>query len=163
MKRNGTPAAHRKDSEAEASSFAMSQEPAVAMSLRRSECKILIVDDDEQFRRSLFKTLSRAGYRLNVATNDTEALESLAQVVFGVVIVDLNTQRAGWKNFLRRITSLRPSSRVIVVTPFAHDNLCDEVKDLGIFACLLKPFKREQLLDLVARASAASTPVLTTA
>ena len=50
---------------------------------------ILIVDDDELIRKSLYEVLRFEGYDVGIVSSGVEALEELKRVTYDVVITDL--------------------------------------------------------------------------
>lgn len=92
--------------------------------------RILLVDDEPLVRRSMQKTLLRAGYEVEVAGSCTEGLQVFetaerAGAAFDVAVLDLNmpnfdaleAANAGLE-LLSRLMALRPSLAVIVLSAY---------------------------------------------
>ena len=78
--------------------------------------KILIVDDDDLLRWSLFRFLTHAGHEVATATDGLEALAVAAAQHFDFVITDLSMPKLdGWK-LLEKLMKFRHPPRVIVMT-----------------------------------------------
>lgn len=116
--------------------------------------QVLIVDADEQFRKSLFGAIRRAGYATAVACDETEALKMLAQTRFPLIIIDLWQAGRSAVNLVQQIRNASPSAQIVVMTPYETSEFCAELGDLDIFECVRKPVKRRSLLEVVARALA---------
>jgi len=56
----------------------------------QSKHRILIVDDDSEFRRSLKRILQKAGYHVNSASNGSQASEMLNKRVYPLILLDLH-------------------------------------------------------------------------
>ena len=114
--------------------------------------KILIADENEQARRELRETLTRAGYRqIEEACNGEEALVKLSRFHPDVAIVDV------WLSKLDGIGVLRSSRAIdfapdqapifIVVSMVSNPNVFVEATGAGAALCLLKPYDAGSLLD----------------
>lgn len=122
--------------------------------LQLEPSQVLIVDADEQFRRSLFGAIRRAGYETAVACDETEALTLISQTRFPLIIIDLWQAGRSAVNLVQQIRGASPSSQIVVMTPYHAGEFCAELGDLDIFECVRKPVKRNSLLEVVARALA---------
>jgi len=111
--------------------------------------KILIVDRDLTFRRSLFKVLFREGYSVFTAANLTEALEFLSQVRFSLILMDMYRPHEGGLERLERLLRAARGTRIIVMTTFSEATIQDEVCEMGADRVLVKPLKREAILEAV--------------
>lgn len=122
--------------------------------LQQEPSQVLIVDADEQFRKSLFGAICRAGYATAVACDEREALTMLAHTPFPLIIIDLWQAGRSAVNLVQQIRSASPSSQIVVMTPYETGEFSAELRDLNIFECVRKPVKRRSLLEVVARALA---------
>ncbi len=112
--------------------------------------KILLVDDDEQFRRMLQRTLERAGHSVVPASNGQEALDLFESAAPDLVLTDLiMPEREG----LETILALRKRwnfSRIIAMSGggrgAAEDYLL-AARQLGVGSTLAKPFATGDLLN----------------
>jgi len=100
-------------------------------SLRGSET-ILVVEDDEQVRAFVGRTLLRQGYDLLVAQNPDEALrlcEANSRPIH-LILTDVIMPQLHGPDLVKRISPLHPESKVIYMsgytdTTFAHPGLVD--------------------------------------
>ena len=81
---------------------------------------ILVVDDDALFRAALDRYLGSEGYDVTVAKNPDEALASLGQHAFDVVLTDLKMPGLDGVALVRRIRELDPSVVCVVITGFGR-------------------------------------------
>jgi DNA-binding NtrC family response regulator len=114
---------------------------------------ILIVDDEESVRDSLYNWFIEDGYRVECAENATKALSILESDNFDIVLADIKMPGMDGLEMLKRIKSLRKDSIVIIMTAFATvDTAVQALKD-GAFDYVTKPFDPDDLSHLIRNAS----------
>jgi DNA-binding NtrC family response regulator len=114
---------------------------------------ILIVDDEESVRESLFSWFVEDGYRVECAENAKIALSKLESENFDIILADIKMPGMDGLEMLRRIKSLKKESIVIVITAFATvDTAVQALKD-GAFDYVTKPFDPDDLSHLIRNAS----------
>ncbi len=82
---------------------------------------ILVVDDEENLRRSLAMILERVGYSVTTAASVAEARNCLQSGAYNLVFLDLKLPDAGGHTLLPELHSQYPDMPVIILT--AHDKL----------------------------------------
>jgi DNA-binding NtrC family response regulator len=114
---------------------------------------ILIVDDEESVRDSLFNWFIEDGYRVECAENAKIALNMLQSDSFDIVLADIKMPGMDGLEMLKRIKSIRKDTIVIVMTAFATvDTAVQALKD-GAFDYVTKPFDPDDLSHLIRNAS----------
>lgn len=114
---------------------------------------ILIVDDEESVRDSLYNWFIEDGYRVECAENAKKALSMLESDSFDIVLADIKMPGMDGLEMLKRIKALRKDSIVIVMTAFATvDTAVQALKD-GAFDYVTKPFDPDDLSHLIRNAS----------
>jgi len=106
---------------------------------------VLIVDDDERSRRSLGAVLADAGFGVEVAERDAEALGLLKQWRFQIVLLGGSARGAG----MELLTSFRQRDAATpVILLSAHDSLEARLKAFasGVDDYLARPFHYDELL-----------------
>ncbi len=78
--------------------------------------KVLMVDDEEQFRSTTSKILNRKGYETTIAASGDEALEILKKSHQDVVILDIKMPGMDGHEALARIKEMQPGIQVIMLT-----------------------------------------------
>ncbi len=116
--------------------------------------RILIVDDERPICLNCVKILSKRDYNVDYVLNGEEALRTIADQHFNLVITDLKMQRMGGMELLARIKKDYPHTRVIVITGYASVASAVEVMKIGAFDYLAKPFTPHELRAMVAQALA---------
>ena len=114
---------------------------------------ILIVDDEESVRDSLYNWFIEDGYRVESAENAKKALLMLESDSFDIVLADIKMPGMDGLEMLKRIKTLRKDSIVIIMTAFATvDTAVQALKD-GAFDYVTKPFDPDDLSHLIRNAS----------
>ena len=114
---------------------------------------ILIVDDEESVRDSLYNWFIEDGYRVECAENANKALSMLESDSFDIILADIKMPGMDGLEMLRRIKLLKSESIIIVMTAFATvDTAVQALKD-GAFDYVTKPFDPDDLSHLIRNAS----------
>jgi len=123
------------------------------------EIKILLVDDERMVRRSMEKTLIRAGFYVETAENTSSALalfkEEMAEDPFDLALLDLNMpnfegiedSNAGL-DLLSELVKLQPGLSAVVLTAFDEVERAKEAVARGARAYFVKG-REAGLLELV--------------
>ena len=77
---------------------------------------ILVVDDEAVMRESLRDWLTDGGYQVETAEEGEEALKTIAEQDFGVVILDLKLPGKDGIEVLKEARAQRPQLRGIIIT-----------------------------------------------
>lgn len=114
---------------------------------------ILIVDDEESVRDSLYSWFLEDGFRVECAENAKKALLILESDRFDIILADMKMPGMDGLEMLRRIKAIRSDSIVIVMTAFATvDTAVKALKD-GAFDYVTKPFDPDDLTHLIRNAT----------
>ncbi|MBL7970183.1 MAG: sigma-54-dependent Fis family transcriptional regulator [Prolixibacteraceae bacterium] len=114
---------------------------------------ILIVDDEESVRDSLYNWFIEDGFRVECAENAKRALTILESDQFDIILADIKMPGMDGLEMLRRIKSLKNDSIVIVMTAFATvDTAVKALKD-GAYDYVTKPFDPDDLTHLIRNAT----------
>ena len=107
--------------------------------------KVLMVDDEEQFRATTSKILTRRGYETTVAESGEEAIEILKKSPQDVVVLDIRMPGMDGHEALAQIKELDPDARVIMLTGHGGGESAKESLEHGAFDYLNKPCDIELL------------------
>ena len=114
--------------------------------------RILIVEDDSEFRRSLKRILQKAGYHVSSASNGSQASEMLNKRVYPLILLDLHMQGKSGLELLHEVKEKMPASKVIMITVDDSADNYSEAMSTGAFAVLQKPLKMKKLLTYASMA-----------
>jgi DNA-binding NtrC family response regulator len=115
---------------------------------------ILIVDDEESVRDSLYNWFIEDGYSVDCAENAKKALQMMENSDFDIILADIKMPGMDGMEMHRRIRSLNKDSIVIIMTAFASvDTAVQALKD-GAFDYITKPFDPDDLSHLIRNAAA---------
>jgi DNA-binding NtrC family response regulator len=114
---------------------------------------ILIVDDEESVRDSLYNWFIEDGYRVECAENARIALSMLENESFDIILADIKMPGMDGLEMLRRIKLLKSDSIVIVMTAFATVDTAVQALKNGAFDYVTKPFDPDDLSHLIRNAS----------
>ena len=116
------------------------------------KASLLIVEDDADLRYLLRGALAPTYFCVAVATAE-EALESLAEQRFDVILTDVLLPGISGLELVRNLSRLHPGVCVVVMSGAPLDSR-HEWSALGVSAYLGKPFLPYEVERLVARAAA---------
>ncbi|HVN36591.1 MAG TPA: sigma-54 dependent transcriptional regulator [Myxococcota bacterium] len=106
---------------------------------------VLVVDDEELYRRSLERILTRVGHEVLEARDATEALAIAAAQSVDLVLADVRMPGINGLELVRQLHEMHPDLPCIVVTGFGGPEQSIEALRAGAFWYLEKPFDRGQL------------------
>jgi CheY-like chemotaxis protein len=124
--------------------------------------RVLLVDDEEEVRKSTGAALGRLGYTVVLAENGSEAIEIFCQAAdegrpFDLVILDLTVHGGtGGKETLSRLKRIDPAVKAVVSSGYANDAVMSDFADFGFCDRLAKPYTMEDLGRVVRSALDAS-------
>ena len=110
--------------------------------------RILIIDDDEEFRVQLLQMLAEAGHAAVAAVNGFEALKLFRAEQADLVLTDLMMPYGGLAT-IRILHDEFPKVGIIAMTGGGPHRL-DYARSLGAHRTLTKPFTPEQLAAAIA-------------
>jgi two-component system nitrogen regulation response regulator GlnG len=115
---------------------------------------IWVVDDDEAIRFVLERALGKAGYRTQSFASVGEITAALNDGKPAVIITDIRLPDADGLSVLQALEDRGMEIPVIAMTAFSDLDQAVSAFQSGVFDYLSKPFDLDQVLSVVARASA---------
>jgi two-component system response regulator AtoC len=116
--------------------------------------RVLVVDDDPAMVTTLCDLLAISGWETLRGRDGQEATERAAAEGVDLVLMDVVMPRMNGVEALRAIKSQRPSTRVILMTAYAAEDLLLEAERAGVDKILRKPVELPNLLAALDAASA---------
>ncbi len=114
--------------------------------------RILVVDDELSMREFLSILLEREGYDVTVAASAQEALRIMESALFDLVLSDVNMPGLSGIELLASIKEKSPETAVLMLTAFSAADQAVEAMKLGAYDYVCKPFKNEEIKQLVRNA-----------
>ncbi len=117
-----------------------------------TNARLLIVDDDPEWREALRLVFSGDDAACELAASAPAALDLVAEGDFDVVICDVRMEGMDGLELLDRVKKIKPALPVVMIT--AVGRIADAVSAIkrGAFEYVTKPFDGEELSSLVASA-----------
>ncbi len=118
--------------------------------------KILIVDDEEQVRKTIRVQLKDTDYVVIEAENGEKAIEVLKDenvLEVDAIICDVRMPKIGGVEAVAYFRREYTSIPVIVLTGYPDVNLAVEFMKKGVVDYLVKPVKKEKLIEVVSKAA----------
>ena len=111
--------------------------------------RILVVEDDDDLRRSVMRALQEAGHKVEVTADGAEADERIADGGLDAVLLDWTLPTMSGLDVCRRAREGGCTTPIVMLT--AHDEVADRVSglDAGADDYMVKPFALAELLARV--------------
>lgn len=117
-----------------------------------SGSRILLIDDEEEMRRSSAQALSLFGLDVVTFANAEPVLERVGYGFDGVVISDIRMPGMDGMTLLQRIREMDSEIPVILVTGHADVQLAVSAMHAGVYDFVEKPFAAQHLVGIIRRA-----------
>jgi DNA-binding NtrC family response regulator len=114
---------------------------------------LLIVDDEESVRDSLYNWFIEDGFTVKCAENAKEALTMLESENFDIILADIKMPGMDGLEMHRRIKTLSPEAIVIIMTAFASVETAVQALKDGAYDYITKPFDPDDLSHLIRNAA----------
>jgi DNA-binding NtrC family response regulator len=115
--------------------------------------RILLIDDDDQFRMLLRKMLEKAGYKdIEEANDGRTGMKLFRQRPFDLVVTDIIMPDKEGIETIVELKSEYPLVKIIAMSGggrIGPKNYLEMAKRLGASRTLAKPFKYSDFLDVV--------------
>lgn len=114
---------------------------------------VLVIDDEEMIREVTASTLEQLGYQsLSAADGESGlAVWRAHRDEIRLVILDMMMPRMHGREVLEQMLSEAPATKIVVASGFARDADRDELLALGALGYLAKPYRVDDIADLLAQ------------
>ena len=119
------------------------------MSDEEKKIKILIVDDEEDFLKSISERLGMRDFDVTTATDGKRAVKVAKKGKFDVAILDMKMPGMDGMELLQILKKKHKFLEVIILTGHGAIDSAVEATKLGAYSYLEKPYDFEKLLDVL--------------
>lgn len=114
--------------------------------------RVLIVDDEDDFRETIVKRLNARKLQAQGANSGIKALEVLKEQEFDVMVLDVKMPDMDGIETLRHVKKMTPDVEVIMLTGHASVEFGLKGMQLGAFDYIMKPAPINELMDTIGQA-----------
>lgn len=118
---------------------------------------VLVVEDETDLRDVLVELMQGSGLDVFYAADGMQALSIWEQLkndhYVDCIVCDLNMPRLNGAEFIRRLIAAGSDAPVVVLSGYASASNKSQMRELGIFHFLEKPFDGQLLMETVFGAS----------
>ncbi len=109
--------------------------------------RILIVDDEEGYRRVLLNSLTDSGYETKAVKNGLEALEEIKRQRYSIILLDVKMPGMDGIELLEQIqgTKFISHSNIVIITAYTDRDIAREAVRKGAKKVIVKPFSMDDI------------------
>ena len=108
--------------------------------------RVLIVDDEENFRHMLSVILKKEGYDVEAASNGEEALQKVTLSPYDQVLCDIRMPKMDGLDFLNEAKKAGVDATIIMMSAYGTVDIAIEAIKLGAYDYISKPFKPDEVI-----------------
>lgn len=120
--------------------------------MNSKKSRVLVVDDEIELMTALSEILNENGYEVSGFSSCTDALRTLGEQDFDLLLLDLMMPEMNGIEFLKEAQRIDPNVVGILMTGYGTVHTAVEAIKVGAFDYVLKPFKINRLLTVLYRA-----------
>lgn len=113
--------------------------------------RILVVDDEEIIRESLYYILEKEGHEVEAAQDGLEALHKIEKQPFDIVITDLEMPEVKGIELLEKVQQLTPETFVLIITAYASIETAIAALRKGASDYIIKPLEFDDIIFRINR------------
>lgn len=122
--------------------------------MEKKKLKIMVIDDEQIVGKRLKPALEKSGDIVETFEDGEEALARFEEEPFDIVVTDIRMDRIDGIEVLERVLSRSSRTKVIIITGYATVEVAREALLKGAFDFIAKPFKPDDLREIIRRAAA---------
>jgi CheY-like chemotaxis protein len=115
------------------------------MPKKAAEHDVLVIDDEAAVNNNIRKILTKKGFTVDQAMTKEEALQSIRQKAYRLVLLDLKIPGVQGLELLQAVRQKSPETLVIIITGYASIETAKESARLGAVDYLPKPFTPDEI------------------
>jgi DNA-binding NtrC family response regulator len=115
---------------------------------------ICIIDDEVVVCKRLQQVLSKDKHSVETFVDSREAIKRIDQKDFDIVVTDIRMDNIDGMAVLNHVLKKGGGTKVIMITGYATIEIARQAQAQGAFDFISKPFKPQDLQQVIARAAA---------
>jgi DNA-binding NtrC family response regulator len=123
------------------------------VSVSEDNLSILVLDDEPIVGKRLRAALEKSGYEVEVFEDSRAALRRLDEREFDIIVTDVRMEEVDGIQVLEHVLERSSRTRVIVITGYATVEVAREALAKGAFDFIAKPFKPDDLRQVIKKAA----------
>lgn len=120
------------------------------------QSKVLVIDDEEQVRKTIRLQLSGTGHEILEAADGGEGIELLNsgdnRLTVDVIICDIRMPKIGGQEAIEYFRREYSKTPLIVLTGYPDVQMATEFLKAGVADYIVKPVEKEKLVEAVEKA-----------
>jgi len=108
--------------------------------------RILLIDDEENFRHMLSVILKKRGYDVEAASNGIDGLKKVDTGSYDTVLCDIRMPQMDGLEFLQEAQKAGCESTIIMMSAYGTLDTAIEAMKLGAYDYISKPFKPDEIV-----------------
>ncbi|MBE0429153.1 MAG: response regulator [Thermoleophilia bacterium] len=119
------------------------------MKKRKGKIKVLLVDDEEEFVKTLSERLQMRDVDSSPVFDGEQAMEAMSDEEPDVMVLDLKMPGIHGLDVLQWVKKFHPEVQVIILTGYGTERDEERARKLGAFDYLKKPVETDSLLGKI--------------
>lgn len=121
--------------------------------MEERKLRIMVIDDENIVGKRLKPALEKTGDIIETFEDGEKALARFDEIPFDIVVTDIRMEKIDGIEILEQINVRYPKTKVIIITGYATVEVAREALSKGAFDFIAKPFKPDDLREIIRRAS----------
>ncbi|MEM6717825.1 MAG: response regulator [Bacteroidota bacterium] len=123
--------------------------PVSAQAIDTIEKRILIVDDNKINRVVTKRILQNKGFQCDVAEDGMDAIETLKENNYDLILMDINMPRIDGVETTKRIRKTDQKTPIIALTAVEEDQIRDRIYEAGMNDFIIKPYDLAEFHQII--------------
>ena len=120
-----------------------------ARDLHAQSSRLVLIEDDENVRRSMTMLLRARGFQIDAYRSGTEFLTLQGRHGGDCLLIDYKMPRLDGLEVMRRLRAGNDTTPAIMITGYYSDSLLDRARSAGFAEVLEKPATPEALIRMI--------------
>ena len=122
------------------------------MTTTEKKAQILVVDDDAKILQVCATFLEKVGHDVTAVDGAAKALRAVQKKDYDIVLTDIRMPGVTGDVLIKQLAQAQPDLATIIMTGYPTMELAIDAVGKGVYEFVTKPFKLQELSDVVERA-----------